>query len=461
MGISFGSINTGLPPNIVQQLVDAERVPIKAVEARKGKSQEQLKLVQDITGKVRDIFAGLRELGSNYGFSDVKIQTGDPDVIAGTADKNIARPGSYQVEVIKLAKKTSAVSNSFPDKDESQVGAGYFRYKDAEGKSRDFFVDKKDSTLENLAKMINAKAVGIQASVIQDRSDKENPYRLMMTGKGVGEDKAVEFPTFYFLDGDQDFFVDKERGAENGRIKVDGYEFDINDNKLSDVIPGVTLDLRSAMPGREINISVSEDKEVITGKIKKFVDQMNGVFQFIQAQNKLDKDSDTSKTLGGDALLRDIENRFRNILQGQVFGVQGSVKYLSEVGISFNRSGMLNFDEEKFNAIVSKNLPAVTEFFIGDGMAVGMVPQLKNALNQMLDPTSGPLLQRERGLKSKINQFDDQIANKERILAQKEVQLKNQFARLEETMSRLKAQGSYLQARMGGGGDMGFNLKGG
>jgi flagellar hook-associated protein 2 len=283
----------------------------------------------------------------------------------------------------------------------------------------------------------------------------------MMTGKGVGEDKAVEFPTFYFLDGDQDFFVDKERGAENGRIKVDGYEFDINDNKLSDVIPGVTLDLRSAMPGREINISVSEDKEVITGKIKKFVDQMNGVFQFIQAQNKLDKDSDTSKTLGGDALLRDIENRFRNILQGQVFGVQGSVKYLSEVGISFNRSGMLNFDEEKFNAIVSKNLPAVTEFFIGDGMAVGMVPQLKNALNQMLDPTSGPLLQRERGLKSKINQFDDQIANKERILAQKEVQLKNQFARLEETMSRLKAQGSYLQARMGGGGDMGFNLKGG
>jgi small-conductance mechanosensitive channel len=54
-----------------------------------------------------------------------------------------------------------------------------------------------------------------------------------------------------------------------------------------------------------------------------------------------------------------------------------------------------------------------------------------------------------------------QIANKERILAQKEVQLKNQFARLEETMSRLKAQGSYLQARMGGGGDMGFNLKGG
>ena len=186
---------------------------------------------------------------------------------------------------------------------------------------------------------------------------------------------------------------------------------------------------------------------------------MNGVFQFVQAQNKLDKDSDTTRTLGGDGMLRDIENRFRNILQGQSYGVQGQIRFLAEVGINFNRSGLLTFDEEKFNTVVAKNLADVTEFFVGDGQTVGLIPRLKGTLNQLLDPSSGPLTQRQHGLKTKIDQFDQQIANKERILAQKETQLKNQFAHLEETMSRLKSQGAYLQARMGGGGDSGINFK--
>ncbi len=452
MGISFGSINTGLPPNIVQQLVDAERVPIKAIEVRKGKAQEQLKLVDDLTGKVREIYSGLKELGNTRGFSDLKLATGDPNVIAGTVDKNEARPGSYQIEVMKLAHKTSAVSNGFQDKNETQVGVGYFKVKLSDGSSKEFYVDNKNNTLDGLAKLINSKGLGVQASVIQDKSDKSAPWRLMLTGKGVGEEQGVQFPTFYFLDGDQDFYLEKERPAENGKVKVDGFEFDISENKLNDVIPGVTLDLHQAAPGKEIGINITEDREIITGKIKKFVDGVNGVFQFVQAQNKLDKDTDTTKTLGGDGMLRDIESRLRNVLQGMAYGVQGDIKYLTQLGVSFTRAGTLQFDEEKFNSVVAKQLPDVTEYFIGDGQSVGLIPQIKTAINNMLDPSTGPLTQRSHGLKSKIDQFDQQIANKERILGQKEIQLKNQFAHLEETMSRLKSQGQYLAARMGGGG---------
>ena len=91
MAISFGSINTGLPPNIVQQLVEAEKQPIKALEVRKGKVQEQLKLVDDLVGRVREIHAGLRELGNTRGFADMKLQTGDPNIISGTADRAVAR----------------------------------------------------------------------------------------------------------------------------------------------------------------------------------------------------------------------------------------------------------------------------------------------------------------------------------------------------------------------------------
>lgn len=460
MGISFGSINTGLPPNIVQQLVEAERQPIKALEVRKGKAQEQLKLVDDLTTKVRDIYSGLKELGNTRGFADLKLESGDPNIISGVVDKNLASTGSYQVEVDKLAHKTSAVSNGFPDKDQTQVGVGYFKVTGTDGKTRDVYVDSSNNTLDKLARLINSKVPGIKAAVIKDGSDKENPWKLMLSGTGVGDENGVKFPTFYFLDGDQDFFLDKERPAENGVVKVDGFEFQITDNKLTDVIPGVALDLKQAAPGKEINIKIGEDKEVITGKIRKFVEQVNGVFQFIQSQNALTQESDTTKTLGGDSLLRGIETRLRNVLQNAVMGGTGEIKYLSQIGISFTRSGTLSFDEEKFNNMVAKHLPDVSDFFVGDNDTYGLVPQVTHALNDMLDRVNGPLPQRAQGMKNKIEQFDRQIANKERILAQKEQQLKSQFSHLEETMSRLKSQGQYLQARMGGGGAGGdFNLQ--
>jgi flagellar hook-associated protein 2 len=208
-------------------------------------------------------------------------------------------------------------------------------------------------------------------------------------------------------------------------------------------------------------VSIKEDKEVIVGKIKKFVDGMNGVFQFIQAQNKLDKDSDTTRTLGGDSVLRDVEGRLRGAIQNPVVGISGSIKYLNQLGIQFTRDGVLSFDEEKFNATISKNLPDVTEFFIGDNANVGLVPQLKNSIQGLLDNVSGPLTNRHNGIQTKITQIDQQITNKERLLTQKEESLKNQFSRLEETMARLKSQGQFLQARLGGGGDGGggFNLQ--
>lgn len=455
MGISFGSINTGLPPNIVQQLVDAERQPIKALESRKAKAQEQGKLVDDLTTKVRDIFTGLRELGGTRGFADLKLETGDVNIISGTVDKNVATTGSYQIEIEKLAHKTAASSNGFPDKNQTQVGVGYLKVDTAEGKTREVYVDAKNNTLDKLAALINSKDLGIKASVVQDKSDKDNPYRLLMSGKAIGEDGGINFPTFYFLDGDQDFYIDKTRPAENGKVKVDGFEFEIADNKLNDVIPGVTLDLKQAAPGKEFNVSVKEDKEVIVGKVKKFVDQMNGVFQFIQAQNKLDKDTDTTKTLGGDSLLRDVETRLRDVMQNSIYGSQGSIKSLGEIGVSFTREGTLTLNEEKFNGMVAKLLPDVTEFLVGNGQSTGLVNKIKTVLNNLLDSAVGPLTNRQRGLKTKIEQFDQQIANKERILAQREQTLKAQFSRLEETMSKLKSQGSFLQAKLGGGGDGG------
>lgn len=441
--IHFGSINTGLPPNIVEQLMEAERIPIKQMEMEKGKSEAKAKLVDELATKVGDIRKGLTELSNTRGFSDIKLTSGDANVISGTVDPATYQPGNWNVEVVSLAQKAAAVTNGFPDKDKTTLGVGYLRFKTPDG-NKDVYINAKNNTLDGAMKTINQAKVGVRASIINDRKNPDAPYKLTMSSEATGADKSVEYPRIYMLDGDQDIFFDSKVEAKNGVVKVDGFEFEVSDNTLKEAIPGVTLELKQANPGKAIGIGVKEDLEVVSGKIKTFVDGMNGVLTFVQTQNKLDKATDTTKTLGGDSLIRSVESRIRQLIQTPQFGIGGPITTLSQLGIQFNRQGTLDYDAKKFNAALASDPEAVKKFFVGDGYNTGFVQNVKREVNALLNPSEGTISNRSRGLKTKIDQVDQRITNKERQLEKKEEALRNKFSRLEETMSKIKSQGGAV-----------------
>ena len=458
MGISFGSINTGLPPNIVDQLMEAERIPIKNMQKQKEKSEAKLKLVEELNTKIAGIKTGLTELANTRGFSDIKLISGDPNTIAGQVDPATYQPGNWNVEVVSLAQKAAAVTNGFPDKDKSEVGVGYIRFDTPEG-TKDVYINGENNTLEGAAKAINMAKVGVRATVINDRKTPDEPFKLVLSAEGVGADKNIEYPRIYMLDGDYDLYFDSEMPAKNGIVKVDGVEFEISDNTLKDIIPGVTLELKQANPGKAVNVSVKEDLEVVSGKIKTFVDGMNGVLTFCQTQSKMDKNTDTTKTLGGDSLIRQTENRLRSLIQSPQY-VKGSINTLNQLGIQFNRNGTLDFDQKKFNAVLGSNPEGVQNFFVGDGFSTGFVNAVKREVMNLTNPAFGPITNKSKGLQGKIDETDRRIENKEKQLQKKEEQLRNKFARLEESMSKIKAQGASVGAMaqsmpapaVGGGG---------
>lgn len=449
--INFGGLASGLPPNIVEQLVEAERIPIKNLEEKKGKQESRLKLVTDLETKLNEMRDSLKELAGTRGFRDMVLQTGDNNVVQGVVDPNAGVTGSWNIEVVELAQKAAAITNGFPDKDRTQIGVGYFEFETPEG-TKEVYINGDSSTLEGAANAINNANVGVRATVLNDRKNPDYPYRLMISGVNVGGDNQVSYPTLYFLDGDQDIYFDEEREAKNGVVKVDGFEFEVADNKVEGIIPGVTLELKQAAPGKQVNISVKEDMEVVSGKIKTFVDAVNGVLGFIQQQNSMNADTDTSSTLGGDGLLRSVESRLRRLIQNPQYGIRGSINRLSQLGIEFNRSGTLNFEQERFNSALIKDPGSVQAFLAGDGFATGFIPSVKREVGTLLDGAFGPVALRKRGLRDRIDQMDDRIANQERRLASKEQSLRRKFARLEETMSRLKSQMAQVGAMGGGGG---------
>lgn len=441
-GIRITGMASGLPPNIVEQLMDAERIPVKNMEAQKTKSEDKMKLVTELEGKISDIAKNLGELTSTKGFADKKMTSGDPNIVDGSIDPAMAVPGDYELEVLQLAEKPSAISNGFPDRDKSQIGVGYIKFQTPQGQ-KEIYINGKNSTLDGVAKQINAQDLGLRASVVEDRKDKDNPYRLIVSGVATGDNSQVEFPKIYLLDGDQDMYFEESKKAQNAKIKVDGFEIEIPENKVTDLFPGLSLELKQASPGKAVRVNVKENLEVISGKIKSFVDAYNGALSFIQAQHKLVAGNGKNPQmgpLGGDGLLRTVESTLRGVITNPQYTNESPIKQIIELGIEFNRNGTLDFKQDKFNKVLQGNPQGVAQFFRGDGFKTGFVQTVKTAVQNLTSGPFSPIGNRKTGMQGKIEQINKRIDNKERQLTQKEDALRRKFADLEQKMSGLNQQ---------------------
>lgn len=455
LGISFGSINTGLPKDIVKKIIAAERIPIKSMESRKGKINDKKKLVSELGGLVEEIRGFLAKNVNSRAFRELKVNSSN-DAVGVTVDKNVANVGNTSIEVVQLAKKSSAMSSGFADPENSYIGVGYITYTLPNGESKEIYVDSDSASLRGVAKLINGDpSNGLNANVVNDGSGSENPWRLILSMKDTGDMNKAEFPYFYFIDGEEDFYLEFERPAQDAKVKIDGFEVEVPSNEVKELIPGVTLDLKKAKPGEEINIDVSEDYEAVTTKVGDLVTKLNSIFAFIKSQNTLDEKTDTSRTLGGDIILQTVESRFRSTIFQDIQTKFGA-RRLADLGVSFTREGNLNFDQDKFQASIKNNSALVTQVLTGyykpeGGKNKGFMDYLNDTVNKALRFPDGIISTRKKSLQGKIDQIDRRIAQKERMITQKEKMLKEKFARLEGTISRMKNQGAGLAAIAGGG----------
>ncbi|MBY0516216.1 MAG: flagellar filament capping protein FliD [Bacteriovoracaceae bacterium] len=455
MGISFGSINSGLPKDIVQQLVNAEKIPIQQMEARKAKISNKQALVSQLTKLVENMKGEIIKNKGARSLREMKVN-GGADNIAITADKNIAEPGKYQLEVLSLAQKSSAISNGVEDKDKTYIGVGYIRAVMPDGEEKEIYIDEEHASLTGVAKLINEQSdtLGMRANVINDGSGSDEPWKMVLSMSDTGDGAKAEFPYLYLVDGEVDIFLEGERPAQDAKIKLDGFEIEVPSNKVTDLIPGVTIDLKKAKPGEEISFEVTEDIQAIGGKMTSLVDNINAVLKFIKEQNTLSEKSDTSQTLGGDLTLQTIESRLRSTIFTPIMTDKGPMR-IGDLGITYQREGFLKFDQAKFESVLAGDYKRVAQVLNGiygpEGKTDGFIDKLEQTAQQLLQQPNGALVTRQRGLKSNIDQIDRQIATRQRMIDQKEEILKQRFARLEETISKIQGQGAGLAglAQMG------------
>lgn len=440
---------SGLSPEfarIYQNSIQAERKPIAALEKQKEKIQEKVNLLSDLVSRADGLRQILPGLGTPFAMREILFSSDDPKVVTGSADKSIAEIGKHDIEVSRLASGPSALTNRFPDPNETRIGTGYLTFANKEGDTNEIFIDYDNSTLEGIAKSINQAKMGITASVVNDVSDPENSYRLLLSSSKVGAENDVEYPEFYFSGGEEDFFIQEKKDAENAVIKYRGVQIESPTNELKDLIPGTIINLKGISDiGKPVTIALEQDVPQTTVKVKDLVEKTNQVLSFIQEQNTLDEKSDTSRTLGGDYALRLTEERIRSALRENFLGQPGrSVQALSDIGIQMTRKGTLSFDEKKFTAALEKNFDGVVDLLSGDGASFGVIPKLGRALASLSAPGTGLLSGQKKNYDNQISTIDKNIDRTEKVVSAKAQSLKDSLSKAQAAIQAIQTQGGAI-----------------
>jgi flagellar hook-associated protein 2 len=248
-------------------------------------------------------------------------------------------------------------------------------------------------------------------------------------------------------------FVQNESGADtagyvyntsilNSKIVFNGLNIERNSNSISDLVSGVTLNLKSVMSldDNDVTVDVVNDITAVRSKIDEFITSFNDVYNYIKS-NTTSSDGIRGVLLGdssGSSLLSLLSSTAYSPVSG--LGT-GTINSLTEMGITFNsNTGLSITNSDQLNDALENNAEEVEQTFNSDsGIAV-------NLYNKLLPYTgyNGYLTNRKNTIDNNIESMGDSITRIQTKIEKDSEVLRNRYIQLQSQLSTLlSSTGSF------------------
>ncbi len=248
-------------------------------------------------------------------------------------------------------------------------------------------------------------------------------------------------------------FVQNESGVDtagyvhstsilNSKIVFNGLNIERNSNSISDLVAGVTLNLKSVMDVDEndVTIDVANDVSAVKSKIDEFITSFNDVYNYIKTNTS---SSDGIRgVLLGDASGSSLLSLLSSTAYSPISGLgSGTVNSLTEMGITFNsNTGLSITDSNQLNDVLENNIAEVELTFNSDsGIAA-------NLYNKLLPYTgyNGYLTARKNTIDGNIKSTTDSITKIQTKIEKDSEVLRNRYVQLQSQLSALlSSTGSF------------------
>jgi flagellar hook-associated protein 2 len=411
---------SGLPENIEDQMAEVRRQ--QTVEPITEDIEEAKSLKQTLTNfssVISQLVQTVDPLASGQSFETNFASSSNTDVVGVSADSSAVR-GSYDITVTGLAQAhTHSVGvdvglddDTDPSLIASDMQISFFH----QGEEFSYTTDSS-TTLQSLADSINQEDNGVRATVNNTGTEDTPEYVLILKSDSTGAgsnlitkdgdpaNTGVQITDTLGTGRTNLFEVDTFAQAEtqpgaNAEFSVDGVDYVRSSNQISDVIDGVELELKDSGSS---SVQVVQDSNTLLSRVSDFVKVYNAARGFIDSRTDYDSENDEAGPLMGSSLANGVERKLANLIQTPVS--TGGFTYLSEVGITVQRNGSLEFDETAFSQALAQDPEGVQSLFAGDN---GLAQQMKTAMTAYTDTYSGLITNRIESIEDNIQSLQEQ-----------------------------------------------------
>lgn len=443
--LSIDGLISGLDTtDIINQLLEVERIPITQLEVRKSEYEQKISLWQEANTKLLALQTAASSLASESTFQEKTVSVSDESILTAAANSS-AVTGTYLLRVEQLAYAHQiATSSSYADYDTTTLGEGIITIQVGTGTPVEITIDSSNNTLEGIKNAINSAGAGVTASIVNTTDG----YKLLLSSNQTGLEGAITVTSD--LSGGEatlsDFY--DIQPAQNARITLGTSEggatplvYESSSNLVEDLIPGVSLNLKAAST-ESVVLTVEDDLESIKENIRNLVAKFNEFQDFVSENTSFNADTGVAGALLGDTSLQRIQYQILNNLFRRV--TDSYFENVAEIGISVDRYGRLSLDESKLEEALQSNLEEVKKLFVGQGVGAS----LKESLDFIVDPYQGIVKSSQDLYQGLIEDINERIEVLEERLSRKEELWREQFVALEEALAAFQTQGAWLTQQL-------------
>ncbi len=234
----------------------------------------------------------------------------------------------------------------------------------------------------------------------------------------------------------------------DSKIEFNGINVRRSSNTISDLLNGITLNLKSVMDAEDpdVKVDVDVDTESVKTDIQDFVKKFNDAYTFIKKKYYSGKDG--RGVFVGDSTALSLMNILRNQTTEEVDGIgAGGVSYLSQIGITFDPAKGLSVDDSDLENAIKNDPEQIEKIFNSDN---GVAAKLHSSLESYLG-ADGSISKMTESIGNNIQYLTDKITQtNERIDKGAEV-LRKKYEGLQMQLAALMNAQSYF-----GGFDQGY-----
>jgi flagellar hook-associated protein 2 len=436
-----GSSSPGIDVNAaVSASITAAEAPEQAWESQQTTLQNQTTALNQLQTAATNLDDDMQSLNNLTGpLSATTVSSSNSGIVTASAAPGTA-VGNNIVVVSNLAT-TASYSSSAVATSTTDLPAETITITPAGGSSTTITTGSGVNTLTDLKNAINGDKLGVTASIITDASGS----RLAITSNNSGS--AGSFTAS--ASGGSFGFTPADSGVD-ALLSVNGISISSASNTVTGALPGVTLNLQSASPGTEVNLSVQPDTSQASSSISQFVTDYNTLIGDVNAQFA---DSGSGQgVLADDPTLQTLQSALLGSLDFTSTTGSGSsstTTSLATLGISVNSDGTLSVDSGTLNNALQNNFSTVQNFFQGAALN-GFANSLDQQLTNFTSPADGAFTVDLQSISTEYTTLQGDINDfQTNIITPLQAQLQSEFSKAEIALQQLPNTIRSLDEQLG------------